>query len=106
MIRRDPFLRLAFVWLTAVNALLVALYYTTVFALQGGGRGAAALGLVLALAGAAGLGGALLAPSWPAGTPRDGYWCRCRGCWCRPPPPWRRPARAGSSGCSSAFCAC
>ncbi|MFE2160951.1 MFS transporter [Streptomyces lydicus] len=62
VIRRDPFLRLAFVWLTAVNALLVALYYTTVFALQGGGRGAAALGLVLALAGAAGLGGALLAP--------------------------------------------
>lgn len=62
LIRRDPFLRLALVWISAVNALLVALYYTTVFALQDHGRGAAGLGLVLALAGAAGLAGALLAP--------------------------------------------
>lgn len=62
LIRRDPFLRLALVWISAVNALLVALYYTTVFALQNDGRGAAPLGLVLALAGAAGLAGALAAP--------------------------------------------
>ncbi|WP_329153943.1 MFS transporter [Streptomyces sp. NBC_01456] len=62
LIRRDPFLRLALGWISAVNALLVALYYTTVFALQDHGRGAAGLGLVLALAGAAGLAGALLAP--------------------------------------------
>ncbi|MFI1302981.1 MFS transporter [Streptomyces sioyaensis] len=62
LIRREPLLRLALGWLSAVNALLVALYYTTVFALQGQGRGAAGPGLVLALAGAAGLAGALLAP--------------------------------------------
>lgn len=62
LIRRDPFLRLALLWISAVNALLVALYYTTVFALEDHGRGAAGLGLVLALAGAAGLAGALLAP--------------------------------------------
>ncbi|MEU8994397.1 MFS transporter [Streptomyces caniferus] len=62
LLRREPFLRLALVWISAVNALLVALYYTTVFALQGHGRGAAPLGLVLALAGAAGLAGALAAP--------------------------------------------
>lgn len=62
LIRRDAFLRLALVWISAVNALLVALYYTTVFALEDHGRGAAGLGLVLALAGAAGLVGALLAP--------------------------------------------
>ncbi|MFI1157626.1 MFS transporter [Streptomyces sioyaensis] len=60
LIRREPLLRLALGWLSAVNALLVALYYTTVFALQG--SGAAGPGLVLALAGAAGLAGALLAP--------------------------------------------
>lgn len=62
LIRREPFLRLALLWISAVNALLVALYYTTVFALQRDGRGAAPLGLVLALAGAAGLVGALAAP--------------------------------------------
>ncbi|WP_435603484.1 MFS transporter [Streptomyces sp. bgisy130] len=62
LIRREPFLRLALLWISAVNALLVALYYTTVFALQHDGRGAAPLGLVLALAGAAGLAGALAAP--------------------------------------------
>ncbi|REK84422.1 MFS transporter [Streptomyces inhibens] len=62
LIRREPFLRLALLWISAVNALLVALYYTTVFALQNHGRGAASLGLVLALAGAAGLAGALAAP--------------------------------------------
>ncbi|UKY54599.1 MFS transporter [Streptomyces inhibens] len=62
LIRREPFLRLALLWISAVNALLVALYYTTVFALQNHGRGAAPLGLVLALAGAAGLAGALAAP--------------------------------------------
>ncbi|MFI5525478.1 MFS transporter [Streptomyces platensis] len=62
LIRREPFLRLALLWISAVNALLVALYYTTVFALQHDGRGAAPLGLVLALAGAAGLVGALAAP--------------------------------------------
>ncbi|MFE1173239.1 MFS transporter [Streptomyces sp. NPDC058773] len=62
LVRREPFLRLALVWIAAVNALLVALYYTTVFALQNHGRGAAPLGLVLALAGAAGLAGALAAP--------------------------------------------
>lgn len=60
LIRREPLLRLALGWLSAVNALLVALYYTTVFALQS--SGAAGPGLVLTLAGAAGLGGALLAP--------------------------------------------
>lgn len=62
LLRREPVLRLALVWLSAVNALLVALYYTTVFALQDHGRGAAPLGLVLALSGAAGLAGALAAP--------------------------------------------
>ncbi|MFG2092411.1 MFS transporter [Streptomyces sp. NPDC048612] len=62
LIRRVPFLRLALLWISGVNALLVALYYTTVFALQDHGRGAAPLGLVLALAGAAGLAGALAAP--------------------------------------------
>ncbi|BCK66689.1 hypothetical protein Srufu_006420 [Streptomyces libani subsp. rufus] len=62
LIRREPFLRMALLWISAVNALLVALYYTTVFALQHDGRGAAPLGLVLALAGAAGLAGALAAP--------------------------------------------
>ncbi|MFD5399215.1 MFS transporter [Streptomyces sp. NPDC127097] len=62
LVRREPFLRLALLWISAVNALLVALYYTTVFALQHDGRGAAPLGLVLALAGAAGLAGALVAP--------------------------------------------
>ncbi|MER6839002.1 MFS transporter [Streptomyces platensis] len=62
LIRREPFLRLSLLWISAVNALLVALYYTTVFALQHDGRGAAPLGLVLALAGAAGLVGALAAP--------------------------------------------
>ncbi|MGW7488857.1 MFS transporter [Streptomyces sp. NPDC054786] len=62
LLRREPFLRLVLVWLSAVNALLVALYYTTVFALQDHGRGAAPLGLVLALSGAAGLAGALAAP--------------------------------------------
>ncbi|PJJ00171.1 putative MFS family arabinose efflux permease [Streptomyces sp. 2333.5] len=62
LIRREPLLRLALGWLSAVNGLLAALYYTTVFALQDQGRGAAGPGLVLALAGAAGLAGALLAP--------------------------------------------
>ncbi|MFJ6787580.1 MFS transporter [Streptomyces angustmyceticus] len=62
LVCREPFLRLALVWIAAVNSLLVALYYTTVFALQDHGRGAAPLGLVLALAGAAGLAGALAAP--------------------------------------------
>lgn len=62
LIRREPFLRLALVWISAVNALVVALYYTTVFALQDHGRGAAPLGLVLGSAGAAGLAGALAAP--------------------------------------------
>ncbi|MFG2828290.1 MFS transporter [Streptomyces sp. NPDC048434] len=62
LLRREPFLRLVLVWLSAVNALLVALYYTTVFALQDHGRGPAPLGLVLALSGAAGLAGALAAP--------------------------------------------
>ncbi|MGW7576481.1 MFS transporter [Streptomyces sp. NPDC054765] len=62
LIRREPFLRLVLIWISGVNALLVALYYTTVFALQDHGRGAAPVGLVLALAGAAGLAGALAAP--------------------------------------------
>lgn len=62
VVRRDPFLRLALLWIAAVNAVLVALYYTAVFALQDHGRGAAPLGLVLALAGAAGLAGSLAAP--------------------------------------------
>ncbi|MEU5211729.1 MFS transporter [Streptomyces sp. NPDC020742] len=61
LVRRTPFLRLALVWVSVVNALLVALYYATVFALQGAGR-AAELGLLLALSGAAGLAGSLLAP--------------------------------------------
>ncbi|MFD8543010.1 MFS transporter [Streptomyces sp. NPDC059649] len=62
VVRREPFLRLALLWLATVNAVLIALYYTTVFALQDHGRGAAPLGLVLALAGAAGLAGSLAAP--------------------------------------------
>ncbi|BDM74026.1 hypothetical protein HEK616_75130 (plasmid) [Streptomyces nigrescens] len=62
VVRREPFLRLALVWTAVVNAVLAALYYTAVFALQDHGRGAAPLGLVLALAGAAGLAGSLAAP--------------------------------------------
>ncbi|UZJ32717.1 MFS transporter [Streptomyces endophytica] len=62
VVRREPFLRLALVWIAAVNAVLAALYYTAVFALQDHGRGAAPLGVVLALAGAAGLAGSLAAP--------------------------------------------
>ncbi|MBL1087961.1 MULTISPECIES: MFS transporter [Streptomyces] len=62
VVRREPFLRLALLWIATINTVLAALYYTTVFALQDHGRGAAPLGLVLALAGAAGLAGALAAP--------------------------------------------
>ncbi len=55
-------LRLVLVWTTTVNTALAALYFTVLFSLQHT-SGPAAIGLVLALSGAAGLVGALAAPA-------------------------------------------
>lgn len=55
-------LRLVLVWTTTVNVALAALYFTVLFSLQHT-SGPAAMGLVLALSGAAGLVGALTAPA-------------------------------------------
>lgn len=63
LVLRSPVLRLVLVWTAAVNGVLVALHYTAVFALRENGQGAAAMGLVFSLAGAAGLAGALAAPA-------------------------------------------
>ncbi|GAA3632815.1 hypothetical protein GCM10023079_24380 [Streptomyces chitinivorans] len=63
LVLRSPVLRLVLVWTAAAGGLLVALHYTVVFALQDGGRGPAAVGLVFSVAGAAGLAGALAAPA-------------------------------------------
>ncbi|MCI0383733.1 MFS transporter [Streptomyces sp. CNQ085] len=63
LVLRSPVLRLVLVWTAAAGGLLVTLHYTVVFALQGDGRGPAAVGLVFSVAGAAGLAGALAAPA-------------------------------------------
>jgi MFS family permease len=60
LVWRQPFLRLVLVWSAAVNGLLVALYLGAVVGLQDDGP--LAVGLVLGIAGASGLVGALLAP--------------------------------------------
>ncbi|RST12612.1 MFS transporter [Streptomyces sp. WAC05374] len=62
MVRSSPLLRLVLVWSGTVNLVVVALYFTAVFALQRAGHGGAVLGAVLAASGAAGLAGALAAP--------------------------------------------
>ncbi|TQK50134.1 putative MFS family arabinose efflux permease [Streptomyces sp. SLBN-118] len=62
LLRSAPRLRLVMAWTTTVNAALSALYFTAVFTLQAGGGGAA-MGVVLALSGAAGLVGSVMAPA-------------------------------------------
>ncbi|MFD8194324.1 MFS transporter [Streptomyces wuyuanensis] len=62
LVRSSPRLRLVLVWTTTVNAALAGLYYSALFALQDAG-GAAAMGLVLAASGGAGLAGAVAAPA-------------------------------------------
>ncbi|MDB1089967.1 MFS transporter [Streptomyces sp. ACA25] len=59
---RQPFLRSVLLWAAGVNGALAALYYAVLFTLQRQGTPAAAIGLVLAVTGAAGLAGALAAP--------------------------------------------
>jgi predicted MFS family arabinose efflux permease len=72
LVRASSFLRLALVWTTTVNGVVVALYYGAVFTLQKYGDGGARMGLVLAVSGAAGLVGSLAAPRVAArvGPPR------------------------------------
>ncbi|MEV3993956.1 MFS transporter [Streptomyces sp. NPDC049837] len=62
LVRSSAPLRLVLVWSATVNLVVVALYFTAVFALQQGGHHGAVLGAVLAASGAAGLAGALAAP--------------------------------------------
>ncbi|MGP9017903.1 MFS transporter [Streptomyces sp. BR1] len=62
LVRTSPFLRLVLLWSTTVNGVIVTLFYGAVFTLQKGGHGGAPMGLVLGLAGAAGLAGSLAAP--------------------------------------------
>lgn len=62
LLRSAPRLRLVLVWTTTVNAVLAALYFSALFALQDDG-GPVAMGLVLAVSGGAGLAGALAAPA-------------------------------------------
>ncbi|MEU2261395.1 MFS transporter [Streptomyces sp. NPDC019645] len=62
LVRSAPRLRLVLVWTTTVNAVLAALYFSALFALQDDG-GPVAMGLVLAVSGGAGLAGALAAPA-------------------------------------------
>ncbi|MFF4229756.1 MFS transporter [Streptomyces sp. NPDC001820] len=62
LLRTASRLRLVLAWTTTVNGALAALYFTAVFTLQGSGGGVA-MGLVLALSGAAGLVGAVMAPA-------------------------------------------
>ncbi|MBD0741706.1 MFS transporter [Streptomyces sp. CBMA152] len=62
LVRTSPFLRLVLLWSTTVNGVIVTLFYGAVFTLQEGGHGGAPMGLVLGLAGAAGLAGSLAAP--------------------------------------------
>ncbi|MDT0444259.1 MFS transporter [Streptomyces johnsoniae] len=57
-----PFLRGVLWWMTGVNGVLAALYYGAVFTLERNGAGTVAIGTVLAVAGAAGVAGALIAP--------------------------------------------
>ncbi|MBE9499914.1 MFS transporter [Streptomyces sp. AA1529] len=61
-VRREPFLRFVVLWSTAMSLLLAALSYGTIFTLRDSGAGGGPVGAVLAVAGAAGLAGALLAP--------------------------------------------
>ncbi|MFI7246023.1 MFS transporter [Streptomyces qinglanensis] len=61
-VRREPFLRFVVLWSTAMSLLLAALSYGTIFTLRDSGAGGAPVGAVLAVAGATGLAGALLAP--------------------------------------------
>ncbi|MCX5205476.1 MFS transporter [Streptomyces sp. NBC_00237] len=56
-------LRLVLVWTSVVNGVLAALYFGVLLTLQQDGHGGTATGAVLAVAGAAGIGGALAAPA-------------------------------------------
>lgn len=60
--RRTPLLRLVLLWSVVMSGVLSALAYGTIFTLRGAGAGGIAVGGVLAVAGAAGLAGALAAP--------------------------------------------
>lgn len=62
MIRSSPLLRLVLLWATAVNGVLEALSFYALVVLGRHGHGGAPMGTVLAVAGAAGLAGALAAP--------------------------------------------
>ncbi|ARQ67582.1 MFS transporter [Streptomyces marincola] len=68
-VRGESFLRGVLWWMTGVNGVLAALYYGAVFALERHGAGTAAIGTVLAVSGAAGVVGALLAPRLAARIP-------------------------------------
>ncbi|CAM5394022.1 MFS transporter [Streptomyces spiroverticillatus] len=56
-------LRLVLLWTSVVNGVLAALYFGVLFTLQRDGHSGTATGAVLAVAGAAGIAGALAAPS-------------------------------------------
>ncbi|WP_326595076.1 MFS transporter [Streptomyces sp. NBC_01803] len=59
---RQPLLRGVLWWTAGLNAVLAALYFGAVFSLERHGEGTVAIGVVLAVAGAAGVAGALPAP--------------------------------------------
>ncbi|MCH0539042.1 MFS transporter [Streptomyces sp. MUM 203J] len=60
--RRTPLLRLVLLWSVVMSGVLSALGFGTIFTLRGAGAGGVTVGAVLAVAGAAGLAGALAAP--------------------------------------------
>ncbi|MCB5168833.1 MFS transporter [Streptomyces bambusae] len=62
LLRSAPRLRLVLLWTTTVNAAVSALYFSALLALEDGG-GPLAMGVVLAVAGGAGLAGSLAAPA-------------------------------------------
>lgn len=63
LVAGSAILRLVLLWTSVVNGVLAALYFSVLLTLQSGGQSGAATGAVLAVAGAAGIAGALAAPA-------------------------------------------
>ncbi|MEV5687446.1 MFS transporter [Streptomyces sp. NPDC052164] len=63
LVGSSPLLRLVMLWTAVVNGALSALYFGVLFSLRHDGHSGSATGVVLAVSGAAGIAGALVAPA-------------------------------------------